>query len=281
MTRSDLPQGRKLSQEAGWNQTDADWQRFLQLQPDGCFVAQLHGQLVGTVTTCLFDSVGWIGMMLVASSARSQGVGRALMQQAIDYLENHTAKAIRLDATPLGEPLYTSLGFKTQYRLTRFAGKVHCPNSENPDSKLASKNEACSQNPDWDRIATFDASLIGYSRKKIFPHLEADPEIRTFVDCDGQEILGYVCTRPGRLAAYVGPCMASSPEVGERLMREALGQYHSQAVIVDVPCDNHRAVQVMASVGLEPSRELVRMCRGGGAAEPIESLWASGDPAKG
>ncbi len=279
MTRSDLPHGEKLSQQAGWNQTAADWQRFLQLQPDGCFVAQLNDQLVGTVTTCLFDSVGWIGMMLVASSARSQGVGRALMQQAIDFLESRAATTIRLDATPLGEPLYTSLEFITQYRLTRFAGKVHCPNSEKPDSK--NNNEAYSQKPDWDRIATFDTSLIGYSRKKIFPLLEADPEIHTFVDCDGQEILGYVCTRPGRLAAYVGPCMVRSPKVGERLMRQALGQYHSQAVIVDVPNDNRRAVEAVASFGLEPSRELVRMCRGETAPESIDSLWASGDPAKG
>jgi len=273
MTRSDLLFGGELSRQAGWNQTAADWQRFLTLQPDGCFVAELDDQPIGTATTCLFEHVGWIGMVLVDPSARRQGVGRALMNQAIRYLESHAANAIRLDATPMGMPLYTSLGFTTQYRLTRFAGKIQCPHVKN--------KEEDSQEPPWEQIATFDANLIGYSRQKLFHQLEAEPEIRTLVDQKGQEMLGYVCTRPGRLAVYVGPCMASSPEVGEGLMRQALGRYHSQEVIIDVPNDNRRAIEVMASVGLKPSRELVRMCRGETAPEPIESLWASGDPAKG
>ena len=43
LAAADLPLGLRLSQAAGWNQTEADWRRFLDLQPDGCFVAELDG----------------------------------------------------------------------------------------------------------------------------------------------------------------------------------------------------------------------------------------------
>jgi hypothetical protein len=35
LTAADLPAGLALSRQAGWNQTEADWRRCLDLQPDG------------------------------------------------------------------------------------------------------------------------------------------------------------------------------------------------------------------------------------------------------
>src|SRR5262249_24503913 len=70
MTGTDLSLGLRLSRAAGWNQTEADWRSFLTLQPDGCFVAEWDGTPVGTTTTTLFGSVGWIAMVLVEASVR-------------------------------------------------------------------------------------------------------------------------------------------------------------------------------------------------------------------
>ena len=78
MTAGDLLQGLRLSQQAGWNQTATDWLRFLNLQPDGCFVAEWDHTLVGTTVTTLFDSVAWIAMVLVEKSMRQRGIGLAL-----------------------------------------------------------------------------------------------------------------------------------------------------------------------------------------------------------
>ena len=39
MTTADIPLGERLTQLAGWNQTEADWHRFLALSETGCFVA--------------------------------------------------------------------------------------------------------------------------------------------------------------------------------------------------------------------------------------------------
>ena len=43
MTIDDLGLGIKLGGQAGWNQTEADWRRFIELEPEGCFVGELNG----------------------------------------------------------------------------------------------------------------------------------------------------------------------------------------------------------------------------------------------
>ena len=63
MTVDDLPAGLRLSRQAGWNQAEADWRRFLDLQPDGGFVAELEAQPVGTVVTIRFYHVAWVAMV--------------------------------------------------------------------------------------------------------------------------------------------------------------------------------------------------------------------------
>src|SRR5258705_12655293 len=111
MTVADIPVGMRLKDQAGWNQLEADWRRLLDLQPDGCFVAELGGSPVGTVTTCRFGPVAWIAMMLVDVRFRRCGIGRALMSHALEDLDAHGVCTVRLDATPLGRPLYETLGF--------------------------------------------------------------------------------------------------------------------------------------------------------------------------
>src|SRR5438309_972490 len=49
MTGADLPLGMRLKAANSWNQTEADWRRYLDLQPDGCFVAAVDANPVGTL----------------------------------------------------------------------------------------------------------------------------------------------------------------------------------------------------------------------------------------
>ena len=46
MTTDDLTLGLRLSRQAGWNQTEADWSRLMYFEPEGCFVAELDGSNV-------------------------------------------------------------------------------------------------------------------------------------------------------------------------------------------------------------------------------------------
>jgi len=136
MTEADISLGMRLKTQAGWNQTEADWRRFLQMQPDGCFVAQWDGQDVATTTTCVFGSVGWIAMVLVDNEYRHRGIGSRLVQHALDFLESRQIPTARLDATALGRAVYERLGFVAEYELMRMEGVATTDELE-PCNRLA------------------------------------------------------------------------------------------------------------------------------------------------
>ena len=87
MTCQDIPLGMRLKHQAGWNQTEDDWRRFLDLEPGGCFVALQAGRPLGTVATFVFGPVGWIAMVLVDEEARHGGIGTQLVEHALEYLD--------------------------------------------------------------------------------------------------------------------------------------------------------------------------------------------------
>ena len=94
MTVDDVVLGLRLSRQAGWNQTEADWQRLLSFEPKGCFVAELDGCAVGTTTTCVLGRVAWIAMVLVDQDARGKGVSTQLLRHAVDYLQGRRIPTI-------------------------------------------------------------------------------------------------------------------------------------------------------------------------------------------
>ena len=124
MTIDDLKLGLGLTKQAGWNQTESDWLRFMNMEPTGCFVAELNRASVGTTATCVLGRVAWIAMVLVDVNARSRGVGTALLKHALNYLDERKVVTVRLDATPAGQPIYEKLGFAPEYGLARFEGIV-------------------------------------------------------------------------------------------------------------------------------------------------------------
>src|SRR5690349_15415273 len=121
MTKQDVPHGLRLNTVSGWNQTAADWLRFLESSPRGCFVMEHKGKVVGTATTMTYASrFAWIGMVLVDPEYRKQGIGTALLKKTIEYLDDSNIPIMKLDATPQGKPIYTRLGFVEEYEIERW-----------------------------------------------------------------------------------------------------------------------------------------------------------------
>src|SRR5687767_11181819 len=101
LTRADLPSADELRALAGWNQTIADWERILQLDPSGSVVAGAEGRILGTTAALLHEEgVAWIGMVLVHPEWRKRGIGTALLVRALERLDGLGAGCVKLDATP-------------------------------------------------------------------------------------------------------------------------------------------------------------------------------------
>ena len=114
MRPGDIPDAMQLKQAAGWNQVPGDWERLLRLDPQGCFVAEIDGKVVGSATALRHGTqMAWLGMVLVLPEYRRRGVAKALTEHALAWLDGHGVKACGLDATDMGKPLYEQLGFTT------------------------------------------------------------------------------------------------------------------------------------------------------------------------
>lgn len=272
MTLADVPLGLRLSRQAGWNQTEADWRRFLDLEPQGCFVAELDAASVGTTTTCIFGSVAWVAMVLVDVDARRRGVASALLKHALDFLEGRAVKSVRLDATAAGQRVYEKLGFVPQYALTRYEGR---PAQAGPPGRVTpSTPEMLS------KIVEFDFQVTGTHRAKMLARLfDEFPEAMHVVE-EGGEVKGFVTCRRGANATQIGPCLAE-PAAGRVLLRHALSRYAGESVFVDVPRDNAPAVEMVETAGLRVQRHFMRMVRGEPVSDNVSALWASSGPEKG
>ncbi len=86
--------------------------------PDGIFVAEDdHGRIVGFISTRLWPEtrMGWIPNIAVDPSCQGQGIGRRLIERALDYFraEGMThAKLETLANNEVGKHLYPALGFE-------------------------------------------------------------------------------------------------------------------------------------------------------------------------
>lgn len=277
MTEADVPLGMHLGQQAGWNQLAADWVRMLHLEPAGCFVAEADGTPAGTTCTCRFGPVAWVAMVLVEASRRGQGIATALMLRALDYLDEQGATTIRLDATPLGEPVYRKLGFVDEYTLERFAGVL--PSGDGPEPMPENRVQPATK--EWlPRVAEFDRAITGTDRRLLLLRLaeEYPDEVRILTREDQQQ--GYLMSRPGRLAWYLGPCLAS-PEAGGSLLDDASRRHAGQRVFLDIPEVNAAARNWASLQGLTAQRKLLRMVRGERIHDDPNRIWTSSGPEKG
>ena len=97
--------------------------------PGGIFVAELEGEVAGYITTVLDREAcrGRIPNLAVSASVRGHGIGRALIERALDYFraEGMAYAAIETMASnPIGQTLYPDCGFEEVARQVHYARRL-------------------------------------------------------------------------------------------------------------------------------------------------------------
>lgn len=253
----DIPFGMNLKSAAGWNQSPADWQRFLTLEPEGCFVGLLEEGCVtvGTVTTTSYGlNFGWVGMVLVSPEHRRMGIGTRLLEHAIAYLEHKGVSCVRLDATPTGKKLYDTLGFEDEYGLERREGCGRACPHPGPRRMTAE---------DLVQVCAFDALRFGADRQAMLELLFRQSGSLAFVVGDNRDGLrGYLMARPGANAFQIGPWMADSPDTAEQLLCAGLTALDGRPVFLDVLVGHNPGPEILGRYGFRVQRPFIRMFRG-------------------
>jgi ribosomal protein S18 acetylase RimI-like enzyme len=254
--------------------------RFRRLSPEAAFVALWGGEPVGCVVVFEFGPVAWIAMMLVDEAFRGRGIGRALMDRALKHADARGITTVRLDATPLGQPLYEKLGFVPQFQVARFAGRPAASASPSQEQGQPVGVVLPALEEHYEEIVDLDQEVTRTDRRGLLLALfeEQPDEVRVMMH--ERRVMGFATSRPGTNARQIGPCIADA-SCGTRLLADRLEHHLAEQVFVDVPLDNQAATALAQSYSLTIQRTLTRMSRGAAVIEDLPRLFASSSPEKG
>jgi predicted GNAT family acetyltransferase len=248
----------RLKEEAGWNQTARDWERFLAASPGGCFAAERDAQVVGTATTIVYGGrLAWISMVLVDRRYRGEGIGTALLGKAISHLDTQGIPTMKLDATPQGRPLYEKLGFQEEYCVERWTLQ-----REQAALRARPPGPAVPPSGGLEEILPLDRVLFGAERGDLLRALAAEEPRLLVTARPGGARRGYALGRRGSDADHLGPWAAEDAAAARETLKEFLERTDRPRVIVDQTCANPWIRGVLEEAGFQHSRPLTRMYRG-------------------
>ncbi|WP_436925616.1 GNAT family N-acetyltransferase [Halosimplex amylolyticum] len=257
LTGGDVEDALALSTQAGWNQVAADWKRFLDRSPDGCFAGTVDGELVATAAVVTYgESVSWIGMVLVDEDHRGRGHGTQIFEHALEFARDRDGEVVGLDATDEGARIYRTYGFERVESVHRWQGKLDAPVGETGDYPAGAMAPIAPENRD--SIFAFDRAQVGTDRTGLLRTLLAEPETVGVCSRGAGGVDGYAIARPGRTHWQVGPVVGTDASAVTPLVRGVSDLAGVRDVIVDAP--NRRAIaRQLEQAGLAKRRKLARM----------------------
>jgi GNAT superfamily N-acetyltransferase len=237
--------------------------RILEIQPDGFFIASLDGEPVGTVCGIDYGLFAYVGMMCISPEMQGQGIGRALLEHLLEWMERRACPLAMLDATPRGELLYRKLGFIECDRSRLFRRVESRSFKANANEVEFFKSAMIAD------VVSFDRPIFGADRTRIFETYLADYPRRAFVSRDvAGAIDGYLLARD----RHIGPWVAVSSGVAGGLLAAALSLSFDGDVIVNVPGANTGAETLLLEAGFRLQRDLAHMRRGAASLKEARAL---------
>ena len=259
LTPEDLDSAFTLSSTAAWNQRLADWRMLLTLAPEGSFAALAEGRVVGTAIGVDYGGFAWIAMMLVDPAYRGRGLGRRLLEAAMASVP--PGRPIRLDATPMGRPLYQAYGFEDEVMLTRHVadGSTHLRTSR--PHTFAPRDVRSLAPADLPLLAAQDAPVFGGNRRAVLEWaLDGAPHYARIAEGEAEPI-HYCLGREGRLFDQIGPVVAGNDAIAQALVSAALAAAGDRPILLDVFDARETFAYWLRTSGFRIQRPLFRMRR--------------------
>src|SRR5437870_774261 len=193
-----------LTNLENWGYTRADFVRLLTLSPEGCFIVEANGRVVGVLTTTTYDGLAFLGAVIVSPELRGKGVGKQMMEAALEHLRSTGVRTVRLNAYLNAIPFYERLGFQREYEVVRWSG---------PTTIGRARGVRPLRLDDLDGLARFDATYFGANRRPLLDLL-AEEVPATFLVAESRgSIRGFLVGNPGGDTCEIGPWVVA-PENG-------------------------------------------------------------------
>ncbi len=251
--QSDIDYAIEQTSREGWDNTPSTFRVFLAHDPHGCFIAEVDGDRVGMITTTCYEHSAWIGNLIVTPPHRCQGIGRHLMEHAIGQIEARGIRTISLEADPMGVRLYRGLGFVDQSESPRFIKQPPHAVCPCPADRL--------QKADLDMVTAIDAVGFGDDRRRLLSELIRS-SLAAFAIPSTEHLAGFAMALPAARGVRLGPSMAETMDVAEKLVTAVIVNFPNDSIITAVLEDHGGMIQVLKSKGFVRISSCLRMVRG-------------------
>ncbi|EPJ96431.1 GNAT family N-acetyltransferase [Pseudomonas psychrophila] len=252
MTQADLPAAHGLSSQLDWPHRLEDWGLLHRVFKG--FVATVDDRLIGTAFACPQGNFATIGLVVVNPDFQGQGIGRLLMELALDACQPGTPI---LNASVAGAPLYLSQGFVEFGTIEQRQGLARAVTLE-PLAEDEHLRALCEQ--DQVRQLALANAGSGLDRSALFAQLHDTIEHTAGIETDGQLQAFALLRRAGR-GHCIGPVIAQNTRQARHLITTLLAQIPNQFVRIDVPMDSGLC-EWLTLAGLEPVDRVTQMALG-------------------
>jgi len=230
MRADDLEAVYALTLALKWPHRLEDW-RFMLMLGAGLVARDEAGTVIGSIMWWLYcTDAAALGMVTVSDSQQGKGLGRRLMQAAMERLAGRT---VLLNATSAGLPLYEKLGYVTTGAIEQRqgpAGAIPMVALE-PETRLRSVGRN-----DGPLLAACDRAATGLDRSRLLDALAGIGEVIA-LDHAG-EMVGYAfCRRFGR-GLVIGPVVAPTQGGAKALIAHWVGSKTGEFVRLDIPMES-------------------------------------------
>jgi GNAT superfamily N-acetyltransferase len=269
-TTADLPAIAGLRWSVGW--TAHRWALRDALQPPHarCFLAvDETGEPVAVGSGISYGRLGVVGNMVVAAEHRRRGLGRAILEGIIEFLEGERGcTQLELNATDAGRPLYARHGFAAAGSIADARLPVDGAAAAHTDEVRPATSD------DLAEIVAYDTERFGGDRSPILAAAIDDGGRPVLLNRRGASVVGYAVHRLGQ--DRLGPWLADDPSAAAALLAAARAQAPGAEFLVTVvPMANTPGVAWMRAIGgaLEPHGG--RMRRGGGVVRREQTIYGN------
>ena len=268
LTERDIDAAIHLTDLEHWGYTRADWARLLYLSPQGCFAAEVDGEVVGVLSTTSYDSVAFLGAVIVRPDLRGQHLGQAMMRAALAYLESAGVSSVRLNAYLNVIPFYQKLGFRREYGNCRWTG---------PAGGRAHHRVRTAWSEDLPAIRDLDSEYFGADRSALLTRLLEEFSARFLVADDRGRLRGFIVGNASGDSCEIGPWVTEPGDrsVARHLFEALVDATAAETFAFSSPDPNGSATLFARERGLAESFRTLRMVRGrpGHEGRP-EGVWA-------
>jgi len=256
MNEEDIDSAMELVLSEGWNQTENDWNLFLDNSLNICLVAEIENRVVGTVTAFNYNNkIAWIGMVLVNKTHRGKGISKLMLAEIFKRL--NCCQSIKLDATPAGSPVYKKMGFEEEYLINRMV----CGSVDKMQKKNLTDNYHIDSLEDKSisEAIEFDEIAFGSNRATLLESLIGSFPGKCFVLKQNSKLAGFALGREGNKYHHIGPVTAVSAQQALDLIVNSLFYLQGKPVVIDILEEQTILIEALLKLGFEKKRHFMRM----------------------